>query len=876
MPINLGSSTRSHWTNAGLTFLLTVLGAGILLPLVRVQPETVHTFFNGLNDWLRISFIFFLCVVFTAAMFNLLSPRIGHLKHWKSYPPAWLAALVAWILVAIVDVVCGFDQDGYRATACEWLCYGGGSFLIVSCYSIPWLEVWPCRRKPKTTASPSAPAISIQDIENAPWDEIETWLRSNEPARYDFLDNQTVADRVSRLIAGDTHSVGIVGPYGAGKTSLINWVMDRLDANKGPGRRYFQSYHSCWGFETSASSIHDMLASAVSRLSTEIDTFQVDSLPNTYRHAFTAGGDWVETVSMLVLRNPDPMEQFKRLSDLLEGIGGRMVFIVEDLDRNETQNFEIQEVLGFLERLKSYSNLRFVLTGGLSSSRRIDYAKLCDHIEYLKTIQPNHVSRLIARVIERCSDTSVFPNVRLPETSRNYDWNPLTSMIMRDYEELSLPQAVASLLNTPRALRHALDRTHTAWKALHGELDLNHLLGLSVMRLGAPECFQFLIRRWDRLNAPPSQRPTFGQERIEGIRQAIVDDWNRTTQNVEWNPAAALQVLEFILPATEYWLVDSSRTGQSRNVPQGIYQERYWRRAVNESIDANDIRDQQVIDEVQDWIADPRLDSSLVDSLCSSARFCDVWQDLAGIYFVGEPDQVLLLCEHVLARIRQYHGSNATSSSQGFEATCFFAARRIALRKENAEWLKQRISEACLVSLELVSSLWHFWATGTAPVHPQDRQSIRQHAIEELRRTLTNGNALISRLHPQYSATLYQLVSDPGNDSAPELNDIRSWTWLGPVILEALRIRNVQAIANCGVLLGARVSGRARMSVDIEVLNGFFGESAAEVIDILDEMVDQIPEHDQLLVRNVVGAARQHFAGTLPLAEEAEGGNDAD
>jgi hypothetical protein len=755
-----------------------------------------------------------------------------------------------------------------------------------------WSNNWLSFREPDIAEARSAETITIQGIENAPWDEIEEWLRSDEPARYDFLDNQSVAERVSGLIAHGTRSVGIVGPYGAGKTSLVNWVKERLEANRDAGQRFFVSYYSCWGFETSASAIHEMLASAISELSTEIDTFQVDSLPDSYRQTFSLGGNWVETISKLILKNPDPMEQFKRLSTLLKGIGGRMVFIVEDLDRNETRNFEIQEVLAFLERLKTagnqrlehvgnqrpkpVGNLHFVLTGGLSSSRRIDYTKLCDHIEYLRTIQPHHSSRLIERVSARCSDTSIFPHVRIANPNSNYPWGPLTGMLMRDYEELSLPQAVASLLNTPRSLRHALGRTFAAWRTLHGEIDLNQLLAFNVLRFGAPECFQFLIRRWDRLNAPPNQLSSSGpKRRIEVIRQAIVDDWNRTVENVEWNPAAALRVLKFILPATEYWLVDDSRHGGGSDIPQGIHQERYWRRAVNESLDANDVRDQQVIKEVQDWIANPRLDSPLVNSLCSSPEFCNVWRDLAGSYFGGEPDQILLLCEHVLTRIRQDHGATATHGSQGFEATCFFAERQISLREENAKWLKQRLTEACSVSLELVNGLWHFWATGTSPIRQEDRESVRKHILDELQRTLTDGNALISRLHPDLSSTLYQLVFDPGNDRGAILNDVGSWTWLGPVILEAVRSRNVRAVANCGVLLGARVPGRERMTVDTEVLDAFFGDSAAEVIDILDEMVDQIPEQHQMLVKNVVGAARQHIARTPRLNEEEEGEYDA-
>lgn len=156
-----------------------------------------------------------------------------------------------------------------------------------------------------------------------------------------------------------------------------------------------------------------MLSSAVSKLSEEVDTFQIDSLPESFRQTFSAGGDWVETVSNLVLNNPDPMEQFSRLSELLKGIDGRIVFIVEDLDRNETRNFEIQEVLAFLERLKPFSNLSFILTGGLTSTQRIDYSKLCEHIEFLRTVPNRHSSALVKRLIQHCLDQSLFPHETL-------------------------------------------------------------------------------------------------------------------------------------------------------------------------------------------------------------------------------------------------------------------------------------------------------------------------------------------------------------------------------------------------------------------------------------------------------------------------------
>lgn len=488
--------STSHWVKAGLTFLLTLLGAAILLPLARVRPETVHNYFNGLQTWVRVGFVFFLSVSFTAGMFNLLSPRIGDITLWKSHPPAWLASLLAWLVVACVDISWGFPLAGYRATVCEWLGYGAGSLLIIAWYSGLWLEVAHCIRKPTAPKPEKREPVRLQDIPNAPWGEIETWLESNAPAQYDFLGNSSIASRVVRLLSSVTRSVGIVGPFGSGRTSLVKWVIDGFTSSGEPPCRYFTCHHSCWGFETSASAIEDMLKSAIVQLSAVVDTFQVESLPDSYRQAFSAGGDWATTLSNILIRKIGPLEQFGRLSQLLEDIGGRIIFIVEDLDRNETGRFEILEVLAFLERLKRFPRLSFILTGGLSSTRRIDYSKLCDHIEYLKTVQPEHASELIKRVSQRCLDPALFPHIRIadPSHSSEWQWNELTEMLVSDYEELSLPQAVASLLNTPRSLRHALGHTFAAWHTLYGEIDFNHLLAVNVLRFGAPEAFLFLIQ----------------------------------------------------------------------------------------------------------------------------------------------------------------------------------------------------------------------------------------------------------------------------------------------------------------------------------------------------------------------------------------------
>ena len=854
-----------HQVHAVMTFLVAVVAGVLLIPLLRSQPEAVHKFVIELHDWQRIGFAFLLCVLYAYTMFRLFYPRIVHLLHLWTHPPAWFAWLLGLVVVGVVDVAIGLDPNGYRCTWQEWLGYAGGSIVLVAVcrrYFAPQAE--------EESPSESPGGLRLQNVENTDWSNLEEWLRSDAPADYDFLGNCAVAERLTTMLMDGTRSIGIVGPFGAGKTSIVKWMIDEITRRNSKARRLFVSKHSCWGFKTSASSIHEMLAEAIKTVESEIDTFHVSTLPESYRQTFSAGGEWIDTISKLLLGKRDLSEQFAALSKLLDDVNARLVFVVEDLDRNDSRSFDIQEVLAFLEQLKEHDNLSFVLTGGLDSSRQIDFAKLCDHIEYLRSIETSHVNALVTRVCQRCLDTTVFSHESPGDPDRQYLWNPSTELFMRDYEEFSLPRAAATLLNTPRSLRHALGRTFTAWHTLSlcGEIDLNHLLAVNVLRFGAPECFLFLVRRWDRLNSPPASNPTFGQERIDHIRQAIVEDWNNTIQNVEWNPTAARVVMEFILPAAESWFADSSISGSSGDAVQGVQQERYWRRAVNESIDKNDIRDQRVIKEVKGWVESPDVNSDLVTSLRTSEAYGTIWRSLARPFFNGQSDRILLLCEHVLSRIRSEEGASASYSSQGVEATWFLADRFISPRAENTKWLREQVTEASSISLELVNGLWHFWATLRPIVRPEDRDDIRRHVLEILRANLTDDDSLIARLSPDYSGSLYQLVFDPSNEGAPTLTDVASWSWLGPIILAGLRKRNVLVAANCGVLLGARVSGRETCSVDNEVLSAFFGEDASEVVHVLDEMKEQLPKADRVLVRNVVNAARQTLAGTNSVHDE--------
>ena len=295
---------RHHWIHWLLT-LAAVVAAGVyLLPCLRSHPESFHSFFRGLYDWQRVSFNFLACALFTYATFSLLSPHLCHLRQVRTQPPTWFAFLLGAFVVALLDLTFGLSRHGYTASIWEWIGYAGGSIALAAFVR----RLFAFEKAPLS----ARPTNGVGDATHLPsdWASFEDWLRIDAPARYDLLGSRAVATRVQERLVSGTRSVGIIGPFGIGKTSIVSWVLEIVKADtraKVPSLLFSQ--HSCWGFETSASAIHTMLEEAINQVERYTDTYPVKSLPESYRQMFSAGGQWLDNVSKLFFRQGDPLPE---------------------------------------------------------------------------------------------------------------------------------------------------------------------------------------------------------------------------------------------------------------------------------------------------------------------------------------------------------------------------------------------------------------------------------------------------------------------------------------------------------------------------------------------------------------------------------------
>jgi hypothetical protein len=182
-------------------------------------------------------------------------------------------------------------------------------------------------------------------------------------------------------------------------------------------------------------------------------------------------------------------------------------------------------------------------------------------------------------------------------------------------------------------------------------------------------------------------------------------------------------------------------------------------------------------------------------------------------------------------------------------------------REENRDWLQARIAEAASVSIELVNGLWHSYGSPgpNSLLRPQDVDSVRQDEIRTLQSVLVNGEVLGRLIDSRHFHALYQLVFDPGDHNPQGVGDVPAWTWLGSVLLDALRRQNEVVASGIASLIYERESSVSRrpLVVNRDVLFAFFPDDAEEVVERMSELANRIENTEQLdLVRAIVESSR--------------------
>ena len=377
-PINL--STMRRWWDI---FLLGFFGAGIcalLAPALQKVAEgtawlveCIWRLFEGLLGsghmvfGVPLVFLVFIGILIVLTCFGLilgLALGVLRLERWKAcllYPPTWFAAL--WPII-----LAGFVITHFASAKAKTLREASSLLLLVFAISLILTAIWPFDWKgafksfrPRRWEEGNLPTAgeTLKGFANDPKGLLIPWLMRDSPIKQpkqDLFESHVRSQRIAELITEhDFGRIGLIGPWGSGKTTVLNIVDFLLHESKSFQRQYRQRWRrssrgsswrkrwsppriltcrvGAWGFAKEPA-VKVVLREAVTELSKHLDCLSLRSMPEKYLAAIKGVAPaWIHA-SFVIASADSPSQQLKRLDPLLEAINARLVVFIEDLDRN--------------------------------------------------------------------------------------------------------------------------------------------------------------------------------------------------------------------------------------------------------------------------------------------------------------------------------------------------------------------------------------------------------------------------------------------------------------------------------------------------------------------------------------------------------------
>jgi len=807
-----------RWADLGL-LLLTSIGVGIVIwrPLLVVQ-EVVTQF---LLPWGWVGNLLVGLVAATAAWVILtsLGARLGPLRTWATNPPAWPVGIISFASCSFIyqwRVGSNLLDDipwAVQGVSAILLFLGGGTLAPL----FLWISGPKGRKRPN--ARNSKPVAGLDELAKDP-ERLIKWLEREEPVSEpteDYFDAAPYARRIATLLKDNpVRTIGLIGPYGCGKSSILkmagHYLRDSSANSIGsaserlrPSNDSVVSEVSGWGFQEGTIA-HHILDTVIRELSDSIDCLEVASVPATYRRIMTNSGGFARTLCALLSSHKNCEQVVQRLDNVVARAHIRLVIFLEDVDRNIRGDDFFNELAALLEDLKGLNNITFVLAIGQKYEGQQIMAKLCEHIEVVPNLAQGPALAVLRTFRDYCRKKYVGD--REPHSAEDKEgrggfddsatMDPFAhaGLISRPIDNL------CKLLVTPRILKASLRRTWLAWRTIHGEIDLDHLLICSALRSTAPEAFFLINENVAHLRGLSSRSDTEdAKKRNEQIRESLKKQLADRSQACEWNPETIAELIGFIFPG---WEAGSS--SHSPIAPQGVQigePTDYWGRLNREELLPHEIRDQEIIRAIESWkqdrnapaFRDLRIQNALFEVEGVAPRveqFGDILtpkevRDLASGLFD------LILKKEKIAAARDYPG--------------FIELWRLSLKKRydsHEKWILPEIVRALRKSLRFANDLYYYWRHQSENVDrsyptPELRDSVVRHAQSVY---ASDHGVYMRALDRECPGSTRTLVVDDSSPKAggPGLEN-EDWSWFGPVLLSAASTDRELGIPQVVVLL---------------------------------------------------------------------------
>jgi hypothetical protein len=241
----------------------------------------------------------------------------------------------------------------------------------------------------KSQTSERTAIQSPEPLESMMVKKLLNWSQNDNPIeniKQDYFDHDLISRRMTQYLENSIStkipSIGLRGEYGAGKTTIINFMKQRIQYND--PKKYIFCVINCWGFLSAKSVLQYIIEKMIQSMTQKgIYTDLLIKIPQRYIRALSKIHTTFDVIfSFLENDRNDPEKLLKKIGRVLELERKQLILVIENLDRNESDDFTIDDIQATLMRIKEISHISFILTGfPHSNEQHVDFERLCDYIE---------------------------------------------------------------------------------------------------------------------------------------------------------------------------------------------------------------------------------------------------------------------------------------------------------------------------------------------------------------------------------------------------------------------------------------------------------------------------------------------------------------
>ncbi len=371
----------------------------------------------------------------------------------------------------------------------------------------------------------SSLAKNITLFQDSETTDINDWFQDEKPITLlsqDRLNREQLVNRlcivITSKIKSDTRGIAIIGPFGIGKSSIINMTLTELQMTH---HNFIPCKIDTWGTYSSEEQIQKyFLEQIIKSLGKITSTTRLSGLPSKYINALKGVKSLWLDVLPLFDNQSSPDSQLSEIDALLSMLDLRIILIIEDLDRNKDASSMLNSIAPLIDRLNHNSNFRLVLSIGEKIDSPEITNRICRYKEYLHFNHDDIFSTIHSSVRKLINNSKC---IYLGDIDSFFTKTDPVHKQARSY--------LFSYVTNPRDLKLLIREFCFDWtNILKGNCDIIDLLAITILKHYEPSLITLISK----------------------AKGSITNDIDKLTSNVNFeNPIAARYLLSYFFIKNE-------------------------------------------------------------------------------------------------------------------------------------------------------------------------------------------------------------------------------------------------------------------------------------------------------------------------------------